>query len=74
MKIDSSIKMIQLDDCKKAELWFYQYFIGKLIYFAWDTRSDFVFVLEQISIQNSDLRKNHLKIAKRVVQYLKGII
>lgn len=45
--------------------------MGKLIYFACNTRPDIVFTVEQLRKQNSDLRKDYLQAAKRVVQYLK---
>lgn len=46
IKTGFSIEIIKLDNYEEAELWSYQYFIGKLIYFTCNKRPDIVFVVE----------------------------
>lgn len=67
-----SIKMIDLEDYKKANFYTYQQLIGKLIYLAYSMRPDIAFVVEQLSKHNVNPRSGHLQVAKRVVRYLKG--
>lgn len=67
IKTDFSIEMIKLDDYKEAELWSYQYFISKLIYFTYDKRQDIAFVVEQLNGHNADPKKSYLEIVKKVV-------
>lgn len=52
----------------------YQWQISKLIYLSFGTRSNIAFAMSQLSKHNLDLRSNHMKVAKKVVRYLKGII
>lgn len=66
--------MIKSDDYEEMELWLYQCFMGKLIYFACGTRLDIAFAVGQLSKYNADLRKDHLQAARRIMQYLKKII
>lgn len=42
----SSIKITDLSDYKKANLYMYQGLVGKLIYFSYSIRPDIVFVVE----------------------------
>lgn len=55
------------DDYEKTELCLYQCFMGKLMYFACNTKPDIAFTVEQLRKQNFDLRKDHLQTVKRVV-------
>ncbi len=57
MKTGSSLKIIKLDDYKEAELCLYQHFISKLIYLAYGTRLEIVFVVGQLSRHNINLKK-----------------
>lgn len=41
------------------------------MYLSYITTADIAFVIEQLSKQNADPKVRHLKVAKRVVQYLK---
>lgn len=43
-------------------------------YLACGSRPDIAFVVGRLSKHNADLRKGHLRAAKRVVRYLKGTI
>lgn len=60
MKTRSSIEMIKFDKYKEIKLCFYQYLIGKLIYFAYDIRSDIAFIVKQLNKHNSNPKKNYL--------------
>lgn len=42
------------------------------MYLACGTRPDIAFAVGQLSRHNADLRKGHLRVARRVVRYLKG--
>lgn len=66
--------MIKFDDYKKVELWPYQCFIDKLIYFACDIKPNIAFIIKQLSKDNTNLRKSYLQLTKRRIQYLKEII
>lgn len=44
------------------------------MYLSYSTRPDIAFAVGQLSRQNASPRVSHLKTAKRVIQYLKGII
>lgn len=72
IKVRSIIKMIDLEDYEETELREYQYLISKLIYLACGTRPDIALIVGQLSKHNADPKKDHLRIAKRVVSYLKG--
>ena len=74
MKAGSVINMSEANDYKEENLHMYQRLIGKLIYLACGTRPDIAFAVGQLSKHNTDPRKSHLRAAKRVMQYLKGII
>lgn len=72
IKTSFSIKMIESNSYEEAESWLYYCFIGKLMYLVYGTRSDIAFAVRQLSKYNSNPRKNHLQVVKKVVQYLKG--
>lgn len=74
MKAGLSIKMMDLEGYKEADLCIYQRLIGKLMYLACDTKPDIIFAVGQLSKHNANSRKKHLQIAKRVVRYLKDTI
>ena len=42
----------------------YQQLVGKLIYLTYETRPDIAFVIGQLSRYHSDLRVDHIRIAK----------
>lgn len=72
MKAGNYIEMQDKKDYKKADIKAYQHLIGKLMYLFCGTRPDISFVMRQLSKRNADPRIEHLKLAKRVVRYLKG--
>lgn len=74
MNVEFFIKMTDLENYKEANLYIYQRLVGKLIYFWYNIRLDIIFVLEQLSRHNANLRKNHLWAIKKVVRYLKETI
>ena len=67
MKTGSFIKMNELNDYNKTNLGDYQRLIEKLMYFTYRTRPNIEFVVEKLSIHNTDPRKSHLQAAKKVV-------
>lgn len=67
MKTKILIEMIKSEDYEKTKLCSYLYLISKLIYLTYDTRSDIAFIVKQLSKYNSNLRKNYLLAAKKVV-------
>ena len=72
MKTGSAIEMIKHDDYEDTEIKPYQHLIGKLMYLACGTRPDIAFIVGLLSRHNADPKKGHLRVAKRVVRYLKG--
>ncbi len=74
MKAYSTIKMSELKDYKKTNLYIYQQLIDKLIYLSYGTRLNIVFIIGQLSKHNANLRKSHLQAVKRVVKYLSRTI
>lgn len=74
IKAGLSIKMTDSEDYEEVNLHIYQKLIQKFIYLLYSTRLDIAFVIGQLSKYNSDLRKNHLQVTKRVVRYLKSIM
>ncbi len=60
MKAGLFIKRIDSEDYEEANLCIYQQFIDKLIYLAYDTRQDIVFVIRQPSKYNVNLRQRYL--------------
>ena len=74
MKAGSAIEMLDPDDYDETDLHGYQRLIGKLMYLACGTRPDIVFAVGQLSKHNADPRNGHLRAAKRIVRYLKGIM
>lgn len=74
MKTGLSLKMLEPNDYDKTDLHIYQQLIGKLIYLAYETRPDIVFVIGQLNRYNADPRKGHLRAVKKVVRYLKRIM
>ena len=71
MKAGLSIQMSDLKVYKKTNLHMYQSLIEKLIYFLCNTRPDILFVIRQLNKYNTNLKKGHLLVAKRVIRYLK---
>ena len=68
------IKIKEPDDYDKANLRDYQRLIGKLIYLTCGMTPDIVFRIRRLSKYNTDPRKSHLQVGKRVVCYLNGTI
>lgn len=60
------------DNYKEMDLKVYQWLIGKLMYLSCGTRPDIFFIVGQLRKRNTNPRMEHLKVAKQVVQYLKG--
>lgn len=71
MKAGLAIDMPDTDNYKKIKLLKYYWLIGKLMYLAYGTRPNIAYAEGQLSKNNADPRKSHLKAAKKVVQYLK---
>lgn len=67
MKAGSAIKMTKPEDYKEVDLHIYQWLIGEQIYLFYSIKPDIAFVVELLSKHNSDPRKGHLQVAKRVV-------
>ncbi len=74
MKSGNAINISDVDAYGEENLHTYQQLIGKLIYFAYRTKPNIVFVVSQLSKHNADPQKDHLQAAKKVVRYLKGIM
>lgn len=74
MKAGSIIKMTELEDYEKADLYTYQWLIGKLIYLACGIKPDISFVVKQLNRHNTNPRKDHLWAAKKIVRYLYRIM
>ena len=74
MKADNVIEMNNIDDYKEINIKAYQRLVGKLMYILYSTRSDIFFAVGQLSKYNADLRVGHLRVVKRVIRYLKGIM
>lgn len=74
IKTSLSLKIFKSDNYEKIEFHLYLYLIDKWIYFTCGIGPDIAFVVGQFSKYNSNPRKSHLQVAKRVVQYLKRII
>ena len=74
MKVGSAIEINDSEDYEETELREYQHLISKLMYLAYGTRSDITFMVGQLSRYNADPRKGHLRVAKKVVRYLKSTI
>lgn len=66
--------MLEPNDYNEIDFYIYQQFIEKLIYLMYKTKPDITFVVGQISRHNSNPRKKRLRVAKRVVRYLKRIM
>lgn len=60
MKISFFIEIIKSDDYKKVELWFYQCFIGKLMYITYSTRPDIAFIVKEFSKYNANPENSHM--------------
>ena len=74
IKARSAINMSDVDAYEEEDLHTYQQLIAKLIYLTCGTRPDIAFAICQLSRHNADPRRGHFQAAKKVVQYLKGIM
>lgn len=74
MKVSYFIEISKHDNSKKAKIKPYQQLIQKLIYLLYKTRPNIAFIVGQLSKHNSDPKTGHIKIAKKVVHYLKNIM
>jgi hypothetical protein len=52
----------------------YQSIVGSINYLAWQTRPDLIWICGKLAKFNVNPSKQHLKAAKRVLQYIKGTI
>lgn len=66
--------MAEPDNYEEADLKSYQRLIWKLMYILCGTRPGIAFVVSQLSSHKADSRAGHIRAAKRVVQYLKGLM
>lgn len=71
MKSGLAIKIFKSKNYDKTDFNKYQYLIGKLIYLAYETRLDIVFIQTQLNKHNADPIKDYLRVARRIVRYLK---
>ena len=74
IKADSFIKILKEDNYKKTDIKAYQQQIGKLIYLSCKTRLDITFTMRKLSKYNPNSRVGYLRIAKRIIHNLKGIM
>lgn len=74
MRADWSIKMTNPEDYDNTDLYIYQKFVEKLMYFSWDIRLDITFIVRQLNRHNANLRERHLQATERVLRYLKTTI
>lgn len=74
MKAGSVIKMNKTDDYKETDHKAYQCLIDKLIYLSCGIRPNIAFGVRQLSKRNANPRVGHLKAAKCVIRYLKGMM
>ncbi len=72
MKAGSAIEMIEHDDYEDTKIKPYQHLIGNIIYLACGKRLDIAFIVGFLNRHNANPKKSHLRVAKRVVRYLKG--
>ncbi len=72
IKAGCFIEMSEHNDYKEVEIKPYQRLIGELMYLSCETRPDIALAVGQLSKHNSDPRIGHMKVAKKVVCYLKG--
>lgn len=56
MKTDSTIEMTKLKNYKKANLYIYQWLIGKLMYLVCGMKPNISFVIRQLSRYNANPR------------------
>lgn len=68
------IEISKLHNYKKVDIKLYQYLIGKLMYLSYGTKPNIVFAIGELSKHNSDPRVGYMKVAKKVVRYLKRTI
>lgn len=66
--------MSEYNNYKKAKIKLYQQLIEKLIYLLYDTRPNISFAIDQLSKHNSNSRMSYIRVAKKVIYYLKGNI
>lgn len=74
IKVSYFIKVLEFNNYNKANLKFYQYLIRKLIYLLSGIRSKIAFAVSQLSKYNADPKISYIKLAKKIVWYLKSII
>ena len=59
--------MLNIDVYKKEDLHTYQRLIGKLIYFACETKPNIAFAISQLSRHNIDPQRSYFQATKRVI-------
>lgn len=71
MKIELFLIFNQVKDYLLIDMIAYQCLIRVLVYPAYETKSDIVFVVGQLSYHNSDPHVGNICIAKQTFRYLK---
>jgi hypothetical protein len=71
MKLRSYVTLNKSDNIMKASSAELQWIVEKLMYIACDTQSDIVFMIECFSQNLINVRLEHIKMTKWVMQYLK---
>lgn len=74
IKAGLSIEIFEPGNYNKTNFHIYQQLIKKLIYLVCRIKLEIVFIVRQLSMYNVDLKKKHLRVAKRIVRYLKRIM
>lgn len=74
IKTGSFIKITDPENYKEANLHTHYRLVRKLIYFLYSTILDIVFIIEKLNRYNTNARKDHFQVVKRVVRYLKKTI
>lgn len=74
MKVRCFIEMSEPGNYEEVDIKPYQRLIEKLMYLLCGTRLDIAFAVGQLSKHNLDCRAGHIKVAKKVMRYLKEMI
>ena len=74
MKARCFIDMQEREDYEKVEIKLYQWLISKLMYLSCGSRPDISFAIGQLNKHDADLQIDYMKVTKKVLCYLKGIM